>query len=81
MVLSLTLNWIADNNKENNKGMKIYDPGHLNTALVRLSIFYIDGDEGILKYTRYSIDELAERVPNKEKFFQIRVLRLMLWLS
>ncbi|XP_057528101.1 citrate synthase, glyoxysomal-like [Amaranthus tricolor] len=45
----------------NDKGLKLYDPGYLNTAPVRSSICYIDGDEGILRYRGYPIEELAER--------------------
>ncbi|KAG6404944.1 hypothetical protein SASPL_132521 [Salvia splendens] len=44
----------------NDKGIKLYDPGYLNTAPVRSSICYIDGDEGILRYRGYPIEELAE---------------------
>ncbi|XP_021898323.1 citrate synthase 2, peroxisomal-like [Carica papaya] len=46
---------------KNDKGLKVYDPGYLNTAPVRSSISYIDGDEGILRYRGYPIEELAER--------------------
>ncbi|KAK9088662.1 hypothetical protein Scep_027744 [Stephania cephalantha] len=42
------------------KGLKLYDPGYINTAPVRSSICYIDGDEGILRYRGYPIEELAE---------------------
>ncbi|KAF3444946.1 hypothetical protein FNV43_RR14639 [Rhamnella rubrinervis] len=42
------------------KGIKLYDPGYLNTAPVRSSICYIDGDEGILRYRGYPIEELAD---------------------
>ncbi|KAJ6830320.1 uncharacterized protein M6B38_353785 [Iris pallida] len=45
---------------KNDKGIKSYDPGYLNTAPVRSSICYIDGDEGILRYRGYPIEELAE---------------------
>ncbi|XP_060209474.1 citrate synthase, glyoxysomal-like [Lycium barbarum] len=45
---------------QNDKGLKIYDPGYLNTAPVRSSICYIDGDAGILRYRGYPIEELAE---------------------
>ena len=45
---------------KDDKGLKIYDPGYLNTAPVRSSICYIDGDEGILRYRGYPIEELAE---------------------
>ncbi|KAK7853083.1 citrate synthase [Quercus suber] len=46
---------------KNDKGLKVYDPGYLNTAPVRSSICYIDGDEGILRYRGYPIEELAEK--------------------
>ncbi|KAK6938624.1 Citrate synthase [Dillenia turbinata] len=45
---------------KNDKGLKLYDPGYLNTAPVRSTICYIDGDEGILRYRGYPIEELAE---------------------
>ncbi|XP_004251813.1 citrate synthase, glyoxysomal [Solanum lycopersicum] len=45
---------------QNDKGLKLYDPGYLNTAPVRSSICYIDGDAGILRYRGYPIEELAE---------------------
>ncbi|VVB04319.1 unnamed protein product [Arabis nemorensis] len=46
---------------KDDKGIKLYDPGYINTAPVRSSISYIDGDEGILRYRGYPIEELAER--------------------
>lgn len=45
---------------KDDKGLKLYDPGYLNTAPVRSSICYIDGDEGILRYRGFPIEELAE---------------------
>ncbi|KAJ8527789.1 hypothetical protein K7X08_015240 [Anisodus acutangulus] len=45
---------------QNDKGLKLYDPGYLNTAPVRSSVCYIDGDAGILRYRGYPIEELAE---------------------
>ncbi|PHT73097.1 hypothetical protein T459_23882 [Capsicum annuum] len=45
---------------QNDKGLKLYDPGYLNTAPVRSSICYIDGDAGILRYRGYPIEELAD---------------------
>jgi citrate synthase len=38
-----------------------YDPGFTSTAACESTITYIDGDEGILLYRGYSIDELAEK--------------------
>jgi len=36
-----------------------YDPAFLNTASVRSAITFIDGDEGILRYRGYPIEQLA----------------------
>jgi citrate synthase len=41
-------------------GMFTYDPGFMSTASCRSSITYIDGDEGILLYRGYPIEQLAE---------------------
>ena len=38
-----------------------YDPGFMATAACRSSITYIDGDEGILLYRGYPIEELADK--------------------
>ena len=37
-----------------------YDPGFVATASCESKITYIDGDEGVLMYRGYAIDELAE---------------------
>jgi citrate synthase len=41
-------------------GMFTYDPGFLSTASCSSSITYIDGDQGILMYRGYPIEQLAE---------------------
>ena len=41
-------------------GKFTYDPGFLSTASCRSAITYIDGDEGILLYRGYPIEQLAE---------------------
>jgi citrate synthase len=41
-------------------GLATYDPGFVNTASCRSAITYIDGDEGILEYRGYPIEQLAE---------------------
>src|SRR6476620_1116250 len=41
-------------------GMFTYDPGYLSTASTRSKITFIDGDEGILEYRGYPIEQLAE---------------------
>ena len=40
-------------------GHNTYDPGFVNTAATRSAITYIDGDEGILRYRGYAIEEIA----------------------
>ena len=42
-------------------GLMSYDPAFLNTASVRSSVSYIDGDRGILRYRGYPIEQLAEQ--------------------
>src|ERR1700727_2796820 len=41
-------------------GMFTYDPGFTSTASTESEITFIDGDEGVLLYRGYPIDELAE---------------------
>jgi len=41
-------------------GYFTYDPGFVSTASCRSAITYIDGDEGILLYRGYPIEQLAE---------------------
>lgn len=41
-------------------GEVTYDPGFMNTANAKSSITYIDGDEGILRYRGFPIEQLAE---------------------
>jgi citrate synthase len=42
-------------------GLMAYDPAFLNTASCRSAITFIDGDQGILRYRGYPIEELAEK--------------------
>ncbi|MGE3273830.1 MAG: citrate synthase [Vicinamibacterales bacterium] len=41
-------------------GLVTYDPAFMNTAACRSHITYIDGDQGILLYRGYPIEQLAE---------------------
>jgi len=45
---------------EDDPGLLSYDPAFLNTASCRSAITFIDGEEGILRYRGYPIEELAE---------------------
>ncbi|MFB9777237.1 citrate synthase [Brevibacterium otitidis] len=42
-------------------GKVTYDPGFANTANASSAITFIDGDEGILRYRGYPIEELTEK--------------------
>jgi citrate synthase len=41
-------------------GIWFYDPGFVSTAACESAITYLDGEEGILRYRGYPIEELAE---------------------
>ncbi|HEV2491608.1 MAG TPA: citrate synthase [Terriglobia bacterium] len=45
----------------NDFGVMSYDPAFLNTASCRSAITFIDGDQGILRYRGYPIEQLAEK--------------------
>jgi citrate synthase len=53
-------------------GRFTYDPGFTSTASCESKITYIDGDEGILLYRGYPIDQLAE----KSSFLEVAHLLL-----
>jgi citrate synthase len=46
---------------EDDFGLMSYDPAFMNTAACRSAITYIDGDQGILRYRGYPIEQLAEK--------------------
>jgi citrate synthase len=45
---------------EGEPGLTTYDPGFVNTASCRSSVTFIDGEQGILEYRGYPIEQLAE---------------------
>src|SRR4051812_22606452 len=45
---------------QDDTGLITYDPAFMSTAACRSRITYIDGDEGILEYRGYPIEQLAE---------------------
>ncbi|WP_223621855.1 citrate synthase [Lysobacter sp. ESA13C] len=51
-------------------GMFTYDPGFTATASCKSAITYIDGDEGVLLYRGYPIEQLAE----KSNFLEVAYL-------
>src|SRR4029078_3518523 len=46
---------------EDDFGLMPYAPAFTNTASVRSSVCYIDGEAGVLEYRGYPIEELCER--------------------
>src|SRR4026209_1960241 len=57
---------------EGEPGLATYDPGFVNTASCRSAVTYIDGEEGILEYRGYPIEQLAE----KSSFLEVSYLLL-----
>ena len=55
---------------EDEPGLAVYDPGFVNTASCRSSVTYIDGEQGILEYRGYPIEQLAE----KSSFLEVAYL-------
>jgi citrate synthase len=51
---------VIDTRSLGSQGHFTYDPGFLSTASCSSSITYIDGDEGLLYYRGYPIEQLAE---------------------
>src|SRR5215207_3482536 len=42
-------------------GLMTYDPAFMNTAACRSAITYLDGENGVLEYRGYPIEQLAEQ--------------------
>jgi citrate synthase len=42
-------------------GLMTYDPAFMNTASCRSAVTYLDGDNGVLRYRGYPIEQLAEK--------------------
>ena len=53
-------------------GFFTYDPGFVSTASCRSAITFIDGDQGVLLYRGYPIEQLAE----KSTFIEVAYLML-----
>lgn len=52
-------------------GLMGYDPAFMNTASVKSTITFIDGDKGILRYRGYPIEQLAE---HSQSFLEVAYL-------
>ena len=47
--------------RELDPDLRMYDPAFLSTAACKSAITYLDGEQGILRYRGYPIEELAEK--------------------
>lgn len=65
-------NDVIDINQLAGLGVFTYDPGFVSTASCESKITYIDGDEGVLLYRGYPIEQLAE----KKDFLDVSYLLL-----
>ena len=46
---------------ETTQGLRVYDPAYMNTAVIESKITYINGQEGILRYRGYPIEQLVSK--------------------
>ena len=51
-------------------GLMTYDPAFMNTASCRSAVTYLDGDNGVLRYRGYPIEQLAD----KSSFLEVSYL-------
>lgn len=69
--IEVDVNYDAINATELGKlGVRLLDPGYMNTAVCKSEVCFIDGDKGILRYRGYDIEELAE----KSNFLEVSYL-------
>ncbi|KAI1324319.1 citrate synthase-like protein [Xylariaceae sp. FL0255] len=54
---------------ETEQGLRVYDPAYMNTAVVQSKITYINGQEGILRYRGYPIEQLVQKSSFLESAF------------
>jgi citrate synthase len=47
--------------EEDDFGLMTYDPAYMNTASCRSEVTYLDGENGVLEYRGYPIEQLAEQ--------------------
>ena len=46
---------------ETSQGLRVYDPAYMNTAVVESKITYINGQDGVLRYRGYPIEQLVSK--------------------
>ena len=56
-------------------GLFTYDPGFVATASCRSAVTYIDGDEGVLLYRGYPIEQLAKH----SNFLEVSYLQVLVY--
>ncbi|KAK4056342.1 hypothetical protein OIO90_002786 [Microbotryomycetes sp. JL221] len=62
---------IGESNQDDvETGIRVFDPGFMNTAVIESTITYIDGENGVLRHRGYPIEQLAE----KSSFLEVAFL-------
>ncbi|CAG9983313.1 unnamed protein product [Clonostachys byssicola] len=46
---------------ETSQGLRVFDPAYMNTAVIQSKITYINGQDGILRYRGYPIQDLVHK--------------------
>ncbi|RMG20871.1 MAG: citrate synthase [Methanobacteriota archaeon] len=57
--------------RQMSNGVITYDPGYGNTGSCRSAITFINGEEGILRYRGYNIEDLAEKASFTEVMYLV----------
>lgn len=53
------------------RGVRVYDPAFLNTAVCRSSVCFVDGEKGVLLYRGFKIEDLIENCSFLEVAFTL----------
>ncbi|KAE9579239.1 hypothetical protein CGMCC3_g4491 [Colletotrichum fructicola] len=64
---------IVDPSHQSQSGLRVFDPGYLNTACIKSNITFIDGQRGYIQYRQFSIEYLFENHDYEE------VIYLLIW--
>lgn len=69
----------ADTVDQVDRGLRVFDPGYLNTAVVESSITFIDGAKGTIHFREHSLDTLVQNNDWEEVVYLINWGYLPTW--
>ena len=64
-------------NLRSQSGLITLDTGYKNTGATKSAITFLNGEEGILRYRGYSIEELS----SKSTFLEVSYLLIYIWTN